>query len=302
MRLAMPTPDALMDSGPLSPPAGAVRKRKRNLRAWTLLLLFGMATAKLWAGPPFQTDDPEPVDFRHYEFYVFGGSDGTPVETDPLGPAVEANWGALPNLQLHIILPYGAILPSNNPSYFPAGVGPSAYGLEDMELGAKYRFVKESRYRPEIGSFTMLELPTGNYAKGLGVGRVWYKLPVWIQKSWGRWTSYGGAGYQIVKQKQYQSFSYGGWLLQRDIGKKLTLGAEIFSHGAEGLATPQTHAATMIDVGGYYYIRNPGLQVLFAYGHTAVGQTENYAYLGIYRTWGSKPGKGLNGFLARHFS
>src|SRR5487761_1404102 len=119
----------------------------------TLLLIFLLARAQLWAGPPFQTDDPEPVDFRHYEFYVFGGTDGTPVETDPLGPAMEANWGALPNLQLHIILPYGAIIPSNNAKYLPAGVGPSAYGLTDMELGAKYRFVKETKRRPEIGSF-----------------------------------------------------------------------------------------------------------------------------------------------------
>ena len=100
------------------------------------------------------------------------------------------------------------------------------------------------------------------------------------------------AGYQIIKQTQYRSFGYGGWLLQMDIGKKLVLGAEIFSHGAEGYATPQTKAATMIDIGGYYYIKNPRLQLLFAYGHTAVGQTEDYAYLGIYRTWGSKPGKG----------
>ncbi len=266
------------------------------------VFFFLLATARLWAGPPFQTDDPEPVDFRHYELYQFGGTDGTPVETDPLGPAFEANWGALPNLQLHAILPYGAVMPSNNPRYLPAGVGPSAYGLTDMELGAKYRFVKETKHRPEIGSFTMLELPTGNYAKGLGVGRIWYKLPVWLQKSWGHWTSYGGAGYQIVKQTQYKNFAYGGWLLQRDVGKKLTLGAEVFSHGPEGLATPQTKAATMIDVGGYYYIKNPGLQVLFAYGHTAIGQNETYAYLGLYETWGSKPGKGLTGFFSRHFS
>jgi hypothetical protein len=31
--------------------------------------------------------------------------------------------------------------------------------------------------------------------------------------------------------------------------------------------------------------------LLFCYGHTAVGQTENYAYLGLYWTWGKdKPG------------
>jgi hypothetical protein len=147
----------------------------------------------------------------------------------------------------------------------------------------------------------MLEVPTGNVNKGLGVGRVWYKLPVWVQKSWGPWTSYGGAGYQIVHQTQYRNFLYGGWLLQRDIGKKLTLGGELFSHAKEGFATPQTQSSTMVDLGGFYYIKNPGLQILFCYGHSVVGQTENYAYLGLYQTWGSKPGHGLNGFFGRHF-
>ncbi len=268
---------------------------------WIFLLLFLLATANLWAGPPFQTDDPEPVDFRHYEFYQFGTVSSTPVETDPTGPAFEFNWGVVPNVQLHVILPWGAARPSNNPVYFPAGVGPSAYGLTDMELGAKIRFIKETKYRPEVGSFTMLELPTGSYSQGLGVGRVWYKLPIWVQKSWGHWTSYGGAGYQIVHQTQYKNFPYGGWLLQRDIGKRLTLGGEIFSHAREGLATPQTQSATMVDLGGFYYIKNPGLQILFCYGHSVAGQTENYAYLGLYQTWGSKPGHGLNGFLFRHF-
>lgn len=28
------------------------------------------------AGPPFQTDDPEPVDVGHYEFYIFSGARG----------------------------------------------------------------------------------------------------------------------------------------------------------------------------------------------------------------------------------
>jgi hypothetical protein len=270
-------------------------------RAQWIFLPFLLASVNLWAGPPFQTDDPEPVDFRHYEFYQFGAVSSTPVETDPTGPAFEFNWGAIPNVQLHVILPWGAVRPSNNPVYFPSGVGPSAYGLTDIELGAKIRFIKETKHRPEVGSFTMLEVPTGSYSQGLGVGRVWYKLPVWVQKSWGHWTTYGGAGYQIVHQTQYKNFPYAGWLLQRDIGKRLTLGGEIFSHAREGLATPQTQSSTMVDLGGFYYIKNPGLQILFCYGHSVAGQTENYAYLGLYQTWGSKPGHGLNGFLSRHF-
>lgn len=72
----------------------------------TLALLLIFAAPSLWAqGPPFQADDPVPVDFQHYEFYIFGAFDGTPVALAPAGPAFEFNWGALPNVQIHAILP-----------------------------------------------------------------------------------------------------------------------------------------------------------------------------------------------------
>src|ERR1035438_5877291 len=93
-----------------------------------LALLVSASTAAL-AGPPFQTDDPEPIDFRNYEFYTFATSDGTPLETDVFGPALEFNWGALSNVHLHLIIPAATILPANNPRFAPAGVGPSAFGL-----------------------------------------------------------------------------------------------------------------------------------------------------------------------------
>lgn len=234
----------------------------------------------LLAGPPFQTDDPEPVDFGHYEFYVFSGSDSTPIETDPVGPALEFNWGALPNLQLHAVMGLGAVLP---------GSGPKAYGLLDTELGVKYRLVSQTTYRPEIGIFPMVELPTGSYSRGLGVGKTWYKLPIWMQKDFGPWTTYGGGGYQVVHQAGYRNFAYEGWLLQRDVGNKWTLGGEIFHHAAEGVVTAQTGSATMLDLGGYYYFSKPAFQLLFAVGHTVIGQAEAYSYLGLYWTWGGKP-------------
>lgn len=254
-------------------------------------LVVAALSAPAFAGPPFQTDDPEPVDLGHYEFYVFSGVDATRVEKDPAGPAFEFNWGALPNTQLHAIVGFGGIFPSNNPIYFPAGVGPSAYGLVDTELGVKYRFMSQTDDRPEIGVFPMIELPTGSYSRGLGVGKTWYKLPIWIQKEWDPWTTYGGAGYEIVHQVDYKSFEYGGWLLQRDLGEKWTLGGEFWYHGAEGTATAQTQPATMFDFGGYYYFRKPAFQLLFCLGHTVVGQSETYAYLGLYWTWGKKDSK-----------
>jgi hypothetical protein len=250
--------------------------------------VFGLTVARLWAqGPPFQIDDPVPVDLHHYEFYIFGTMDGTTAEIDSTGPALEFNWGALPRVQLHAILPWGAIAPSNNPIYLPGGAGPDAFGLIDAELGVKLAFYKETKYLPQIGSFTMFEMPTGSYARGLGVGKVWYKLPLWLQKNIGHWLLDGGAGYQVVPRTGYRDFPYGGFLLKYSFGARLELGGEVFSHGREGFAAAQTEASTMIDVGGYYHFKHhPGEQFLFCYGHSVAGQTENYAYVGMYWTWG----------------
>jgi hypothetical protein len=136
---------------------------------------------------------------------------------------------------------------SNNPQFAPAGIGPSALGLGDIETGIKYRFVQETMRRPQIGTFVMFELPTGSYAKGLGVGKTWYKVPLWVQKSFGPWTTYGGGGETLFNHVDgYRNFPFAGWLVQRDIGKKLTLGSEVFYHGPEGLATPQTGSAALL--------------------------------------------------------
>jgi hypothetical protein len=260
-------------------------------RFGALAVLAAISTIVL-AGPPFQTDDPQPIDFKHYELYTFAATDGTPVETDMVGPAVEFNWGALPNVHLHIIIPAAAILPANNPGLAPAGAGPRAFGLGDIELGVKFRFVQETKHRPMIGTFVMFELPTGSSTRGLGVGKTWYKVPLWVQKSFGSWTTYGGGGVTLVDVPGYRNFPFAGWLVQRDLGKKVTLGTEIFYHGPEGPATPQTRPATLIDIGGYYKFRDPGFQLLFCYGHTAAGQSENYAYLGLYWTWGGNQANG----------
>jgi hypothetical protein len=127
-----------------------------------------------------------------------------------------------------------AIFPSNNPSFAPAGAGPRAFGIGDIELGIKYRFVQETKHRPMIGTFTMFEMPTGSAARGLGVGRTWYKVPLWVQKSFGPRTTYGGGGVTLVNAPGYRNYPFAGWLVQRDLGKKVTLGTEIFYHGPEG--------------------------------------------------------------------
>ncbi len=271
-------------------PAQNESSKKAGRRLLRLLPVFCLVLCAIdlcAQGPPYQTDDPVPVDLHHYEFYIFGGVDGTTAEIDSTGPAFEFNWGAIPRVQIHAILPWGEVAPSNNPVYLPGGSGPSAFGLTDVELGAKIAFIKESKHVPQIGSFTMFEMPTGSLTKGLGVGKIWYKLPIWLQKNSGKWLFDGGGGYQVVPQTGYRNFPYAGFLVKKVLNERLELGAEVFAHGSEGFAAAQTESSTMIDLGGYYHFKNhPGEQFLFAYGHSVAGQTENYAYVGMYWTWG----------------
>ena len=104
-----------------------------------------------------------------------------------------------------------------------------------MELGVKYGFIKQTKRRPQIGSFTMFEIPTGSYSRGLGVGRVWYKLPIWVEKEFGPWSLCGGMGYTVVPQTQYRNYLYGGFLVKRESAKSSNSPPKFFPTPARDL-------------------------------------------------------------------
>ena len=60
---------------------------------------------RAWAGPPFLTDDPEPVEYKHLEFYAATQWAAARHAASGTCPHVEVNYGALPGLQLHAIVP-----------------------------------------------------------------------------------------------------------------------------------------------------------------------------------------------------
>ncbi len=253
-----------------------------SIRLLCFLVLFMGITATFpvatFAGPPFLTDDPEPVPFKHWEFYLFSTVDATRQSTGGTGPAFEFNVGALPNLQVHLILPLAFSAPRD---------APGAYGLGDMEFGLKYRFIQESDYRPMVGVFPLLEIPTGDVNRGLGNGRAWGKIPLWVQKSWGPWTTYGGGGYAINPAPAQRDYYFGGWLLQRDFGERLTLGGEIF---AQGKSSDDIRSFAVFNVGGFFKI-TPNFQILFTAGHTLAGGNHTIGYLGLYWTGGFGTGQ-----------
>jgi len=228
------------------------------------------------AGAPFLTDDPETLDYKHQEVYLFSTVDKTSDSETIQGPAVEYNYGALPNLELHVMAPLEY--------YSPPQDDLSHYGIGDMEVGAKYRFITETDDRPQVGIFPALELPTGDTDRGLGSGRTWYKLPLWIQKSWGDWTIDGGGGYALNDSPGTRNYGFGGLSIQRKFSEHLSLGGEIFAQEASDVGE---RGFTLFNVGGTYNFTS-NFSVLFSVGHSFIGQNNAVAYLGLYWTWGPK--------------
>jgi len=242
-------------------------------RAGRTLLWIVLSAYPVFAGPPFHTDDPEPVAYHHWEAYLFATADRAKGGRTYQVPAWELNAGVAPNLQLHLVVPL---------AYFRAPGERGAYGVADIETGIKYRFVSETSTRPQIGIFPMLEIPSGSESRGLGNGKAWARLPVWIQKKMDGWTTYGGAGWIINAASGMRSHPFGGWLLQRAINKRVSLGGEVYSEGTQGLDLP---AFVVLTFGGYYNV-NKHFSILFNAGRQVAGGPHTIGYLGLYWTWG----------------
>ncbi|MEO6995569.1 MAG: hypothetical protein ABI273_18335 [Lacunisphaera sp.] len=242
---------------------------KRN--ALLLLSFLGVVTL-VHAGPPFVTDDPEPVEFQHWEVYIGSqyehGSDGGSGTL----PQVEVNYGVAPNLQLHVIAPVA----------FDAPAGADRHvGYGDTEVGAKYRFLKETDGLPQVAIFPLVELPTGASSRGLGTGHTQVFLPVWMQKKFGSWTTYGGAGYWINPGEGNRNWWFTGWLLQKQVLPNLAIGAEIFHETAQridGVSDTKANVGIVWDLDDMHY-------VLASVGPTIQGPSGYQAYLALQFTF-----------------
>jgi hypothetical protein len=216
-------------------------------------------------GPPFTTDDPEPVKYHHWEFYVASQHTKSADGWSGTAPHFELNYGAVTNLQLHLIAPLAYDAPAH---------GTRQYGYGDTEVGVKYRFIQETDASPQVGFFPLLEIPTGSANRGLGSGQVQAFLPVWLQKESGSWTVYGGGGYGINPGVGNQNWGYGGLVAQCQVYKSVLLGAEVYHRTAMRTGTQADTAFNLgagIDISERHHL-------LFSVGRSIAGPTEFQAY------------------------
>ena len=245
---------------------------KRSLRFFLFInILF---IAKVFAGPPFRTDDPIPVSFMHGELYLFstGVFDGS--GKSGIGPAVEFNYGIFQNTQFHIVVPFAYSIPKDAPSH-------TGYG--DTEIGVKYRIVDQSDVMPDIATFPLVEIPTGNASENLGNGKPQIYLPIWLQKDICKWTIYGGGGYWINPGIGNKNWEFEGVLVQYNFTDAFFVGAELFHQTSSSIYSNDN---TGLHFGcGIPLVNNYQILLSSDVGNGFTSYKHFSYYLGLYHTF-----------------
>jgi hypothetical protein len=221
----------------------------------TLLL-----AAAAHAGPPYQTDDPEPTDLHHWEIYAFTTADGGHGDVDGEG-GFDLNYGAAEGVQLTATIP--AAFARSAGDGWRAGTG-------DVELAIKYRFFDDEKHGFSAAVFPRAILPTSTLAAH---ERTQLLLPIWLGKDFSGGTSlFGGGGYEINPGPGNRNFWQAGVALTHDFGEKVSLGTELFYQGAD---TDGGSATTGVDLGMIRKLGGP-YSLLVAAGPSFSGSRTGY--------------------------
>jgi hypothetical protein len=213
------------------------------------------------AGPPFVTDDPVPVEYQGWEINT--ALIGTLVRGAAAtgSPSIDINYGVLPGVQLHV-------QPQVTALWGPAG---TEAGYGDTQFGAKIRLVDEDKqgWMPMLSIYPIFTAPTGNAARGLGAGVGHSLLPVWADKTFGKWIVDGGVGYSINPGSQGRNAWFFGGLLLYQFTDALQLGGEVFLQTAQ---VRGARSAPGFNLGGSYDFSST-YHLLFSAGQGLANQS-----------------------------
>lgn len=225
-----------------------------------------------WAGPPFVTDDPEPVAYGHWEVNYSMSKTWRQARTSAVLPGVDINYGFLPDVQLHM---------QPNFSHEKRNTG-RVDALDDTEIGVKYRFlnIEQGDSTFIAGIYPLFMLPTGSARLGPGRGHGQSFLPVWLQRNSGKWTVYGGSGYRINPGAGYKDSVYVGGTALYQFTSSLELGMELFHETPSAVGGLGTAGFTF--GGNYNLARDYGLLFSVGKGVSNVSATNQYSvYSGL---------------------
>jgi len=218
----------------------------RALVSCLLCCVWLVAARPAMAGQPYETDDPEPVACHHLEVDLQYSRQGPNPTT---APSIEVDYGPTQNIELSVAAQPG-----------------------ETDVGSAIRFVTESKNSPQIGFLPEIDFKRDGSTESF--------LPVWIQKSVGRFTIYGGSGVS-------HSYVSSGVTLQYRANETSSYGAEFFTNNprvAGGQAMPRFNLgytgqldeahAIMLSAGRNF---GPGVHYTFYVGYQMILAPKGHA-------------------------
>ncbi|HEY6236841.1 MAG TPA: transporter [Candidatus Elarobacter sp.] len=197
----------------------------RALGAFAVCCALACTASPAMAGPPYQTDDPDPTAYRHYEIYILGTYGNEPGRgVSGSLPSAEINYGLMPNVQFSVTLPFVATQDAH---------APIRLGYGDTEVALKIRFVQEHPGCPQVAFYPGVVFPTGNAAAGLGTGLPKTFLPLWAQKTNGSWTFFGGGGFWHNPGAGNRDYTFTGAAATHQVRDGLAIGGELYRQTAD---------------------------------------------------------------------
>lgn len=223
-----------------------------------LLLLLLVSAAVANAQQPFGTDDADVTDRKAFHFQLSNQYDILQRSAYPAlrqnTTVFELDYGLFTGLEIGVDGPL--ILISNSNTTVPKSV----FGFGDLDLHAKYNFLREREGSswPALSATVNVELPTGDVSKQLGSGVIDVFLNGIVQKSLGAKTMLrvnggilfsGNTTTGEIGIKARGSVFVGGTSIVKQFSPKLDLGVELTgaaSHSQLGGGQLQTQ------IGGNY--------------------------------------------------
>ncbi len=244
---------------------------RRLARPWRWCLSgvigLGAIPSTAVAGPPYETDDPEPTELGHFEIYAFSNLEGAGGDRAASG-GFDLNYGPVKDLQLTATLPV---------AYDRArGAAHWSGGVSDIEVGAKYRFYNDRRRKQSVAIFPRIIAPTAR--KGFGTGRMRLRLPIWGQQDFGKWSVFGGGGYEINPGAGNRNFWQAGLVVTRDLGHCIAVGGEITHQGPDA---DDAEPRTALGIGSIIHIRGPYSLLISAGPSFTRSQSGLHAYTAL---------------------
>lgn len=233
------------------------------------LLACSVSTLLAQGGPPYYTNDPGTPGDKNWEInfgympFLYQGQSTTHT------PDVDINFGVGDRIQLTY---ESAWLRVRNPGQ------PVKYGMEQDELGVKWRFYDSGEENTAFSVFPQAQVNNPNDAVRRGIAPPSWSLilPVEFTKKLGPIHVNLEGGYQIVNDGP------NGWLtglvVGHDLTKKLELDSEFY---ATGTWHPR-FAQPSLDVGARYKLHRPVIVLLMAGRGVEASRNNQPFFLGYF--------------------